>query len=363
MKTPRFSAIGAAFCVAVLLATPAQAAIQDIQSLITKARYAEAVTMADADLADEPKNPQIRFLKGIALAEMNRSEEAIGVFSQLTEDYPELPEPYNNLAVLYAQQRKFDKARNALEMAIRTHPSYATAHENLGDVYARLASQAYNQALQIDSANTAAQSKLALIRELMTVSTPSHGAAVVASAPVAQTVAAPAPTLSAPEATVTSDAPAPSPAQSQQATPASEPAAPPAPVATQIATAEPAAPANVSQTDAQQTVRGTVLAWAQAWANKDVSSYLAFYTPDFRPANGISHNAWKAQRVKRVGGKSGEIDVELDGLEINVKGDTASATFRQHYRSSGFSGSTDKTLELVERDGQWRIRQESIGRK
>ena len=182
MKTPQLSVIGTAFFVAALLATPAQSAVEDIQSLIAKGRYAEAITMADTDLSADPKDPQTRFLKGIALAEMNRSDDAIGVFSRLTEDYPELPEPYNNLAVLYAQQRDFEKARSALEMAIRTHPSYATAHENLGDVYARLASQAYNQALQIDSANTAAQSKLALIRELMTVSAPSGAATTVASA-------------------------------------------------------------------------------------------------------------------------------------------------------------------------------------
>ena len=77
-----------------------------------------------------------------------------------------MPEPYNNLAVLYAGQNQFDKARTALEMAIRTNPSYTTAHENLGDVYAKLASQAYGKALQLDASNTAVPPKLAVIREL-----------------------------------------------------------------------------------------------------------------------------------------------------------------------------------------------------
>ena len=87
--------------------------------------------------------------------ESGKPTDAIATFTKLTEDYPELPEPYNNLAVLYAGQSQFDKARAALEMAIRTNPSYATAHENLGDVYAKLASQAYNKALQLDAANAA----------------------------------------------------------------------------------------------------------------------------------------------------------------------------------------------------------------
>jgi tetratricopeptide (TPR) repeat protein len=98
---------------------------------------------------------------------MGRPAEAIAVFSKLTEDYPELPEPYNNLAVLYARQKQYDKARTALEMAIRTYPGYATAYENLGDVHANLASQAYDKALQLDPAKKIAQTKLFRLRELI----------------------------------------------------------------------------------------------------------------------------------------------------------------------------------------------------
>ena len=52
-------------------------------------------------------------------------------------------------------------------MAIRTNPGYATAHENLGDVYARLAGESYTQALQLDSNNASLPPKLNLIRELL----------------------------------------------------------------------------------------------------------------------------------------------------------------------------------------------------
>ena len=142
-------------------------ALQDISKQIKQGQHAQALEQVDKYLAGKPKDAQGRFLKGIVLAEMNKPNEAIVVFTKLTEDYPELPEPYNNLAVIYAQQKQYDKAKQALEMAIRTHPSYATAHENLGDIYARLASQAYDKALQIDSSNPSAQKKLALIRDLM----------------------------------------------------------------------------------------------------------------------------------------------------------------------------------------------------
>jgi len=89
----------------------------------------------------------MRFNKGLILTEQKKVPDAIRIFSSLSEDYPDLPEPYNNLAVLYASQGQYEKARDALEAAIRTHPSYSTAHENLGDIYAKMASQAYGKAL------------------------------------------------------------------------------------------------------------------------------------------------------------------------------------------------------------------------
>ncbi|MDB5898134.1 MAG: hypothetical protein JWP41_1736, partial [Ramlibacter sp.] len=160
--------LGLAVLTAALFAAGAVRADEygDVNQLLRSGKHAEALNKADQYLAGKPKDPQMRFLKGVVQTEAGRPNEAIATFQKLTEDYPELPEPYNNLAVLYAGQAQFDKARAALEMAIRTNPSYATAHENLGDVYAKLASQAYSRALQLDAGNTAVQPKLALIREL-----------------------------------------------------------------------------------------------------------------------------------------------------------------------------------------------------
>ena len=142
--------LGLAVLTAALAAAGAARADEyaDVNQLLRSGKLTEALTKADQYLAGKPKDPQMRFIKGVVLTEAGRTNEAIATFQKLTEDYPELPEPYNNLAVLYAGQAQYDKARAALEMAIRTNPSYATAHENLGDVYAKLASQAYTRALR-----------------------------------------------------------------------------------------------------------------------------------------------------------------------------------------------------------------------
>lgn len=159
--------LGVAALISALLTPLAHAdEYNDVNQLLRAGKHTEALTKADQYLATKPRDPQMRFLKGVIQTEAGRPADAIATYVKLTEEYPELPEPFNNLAALYASQGQYDKARAALEMAIRTNPGYATAHENLGDVYAKLANQAYNKALQLDGNNASVRPKLAIIREL-----------------------------------------------------------------------------------------------------------------------------------------------------------------------------------------------------
>jgi tetratricopeptide (TPR) repeat protein len=155
--------------------------LADVQRLIKQGQYPQALVAVDVYLGSSPDDVQASFLKGVIYGEMNRTDEAIAVYTKLTEDYPEFPEPYNNLAVLYASQKQYDRARMALEMAIQAHPSYATAYENLGDLYAKLASQAYGKAVQLDGASKAAKVKLALARDLIAVPAKSPAKPAVAA--------------------------------------------------------------------------------------------------------------------------------------------------------------------------------------
>lgn len=139
----------------------------DVGALLREGRHAEALARTQQYLAGKPRDPQMRFLQGVVLADAGRTAEAIAVYSALTQEYPELPEPYNNLAVLHAGQNQLDKARAELEMALRLNPDYAVAHENLGDILARLAGQSYARAQQLDPKLTASVApKLALVRQL-----------------------------------------------------------------------------------------------------------------------------------------------------------------------------------------------------
>ncbi len=342
--TSRRTASLIALLASTLLAAVSPAAvgdeIDDAQQLVKQGNLNQALDRVNTYLAPRPKDARGRFLKGVILAEQNKPAEAIKVFTALSEDYPELPEPYNNLAVLYAGQQQYDKARHALEMAIQTHPSYATAHENLGDIYAKMASQAYDRALQLDKTNTAAQTKLSLIKEIFPINTrvqrPSskvEPARPVAMAPAKPVAAAPA---------------------------APQPQATPAPPATKPAE-KPVEKAEKPKQDPSQAITHMVNAWAKAWSAKSVNEYLSFYGSDFRPAKGEARGAWEKSRRERITAPK-RIEVEISALKITVTDDThASATFRQHYKADTLNSATTKTLALVKSVEKWLIQQERVG--
>jgi tetratricopeptide (TPR) repeat protein len=318
----------AAIAICLLLATPifAQAdELQEAQQLLKQGQVDRALERVDQYLKTKPKDARGRFLRGILLTEQNKPQDAIKVFTELTQDYPELPEPYNNLAVLHASQGQYDKARAALEMAIRTHPSYATAHENLGDIYAKMASQAYDKALQLDKGNQGAQTKLNLIKDLFSNS--QRPAKVAARTEVT---------------TKTAPAPAATPAKPAAKEPATEP--------------DKAAP--VSE---EAAVLKSVERWAVSWSSNDVDGYLARYAPNFKTPDGESRKAWETERRARVA-KPRKIEVKVEAPKVTFKdSNTASVSFRQHYRSNSFKASAGKTLILIKSGNQWLIQQELVG--
>ena len=147
-------------------------ALKEAATLVGNRQYDTAQEKLAALLAKRPREPRARFLKGVAETEQGHPDAAMAVFRGLIDDYPELPEPYNNLAVLLAQRGEYESARAALETAIRTAPDWSVPHENLGDIYARLAALQYGQATKLDKTNKTAPAKLALVRDLLASAAP-----------------------------------------------------------------------------------------------------------------------------------------------------------------------------------------------
>jgi Flp pilus assembly protein TadD len=139
----------------------------EIADLVRAGKSEEALKRAEKFLADKPRDLQVRFLRAVTLIDLGRRQEATEALTQLTQDFPELPEPYNNLAVLAAAQGALEQAERLLQQAIAAQPSYITAHENLGDLYVAMAAAAIERASKLDPANGTLKSKLALDKELI----------------------------------------------------------------------------------------------------------------------------------------------------------------------------------------------------
>jgi len=321
------------------LAYAAVPTVQDANQAFRQGNNKVALEKVNGFLAANPKDAQGRFLKGLVLTEMNRFADAIKVFNGLTEDYPELPEPYNNLAVLYAAQADYERAKNSLEMAIRTHPSYATAHENLGDIYAKMASQAYDKALQLDKSNTSAQTKLALIRDLFSPTPRPQEPTKAADAGKgkAKLAAKPAVEVAAP-------------AEDDKPEAAGIAVTPTKPSKEAV---KPVAEAIEPKAQVERTLR----AWVAAWSARDAEAYLSFYSREFKTPGKQDFAAWSADRKTRVT-RPEFIKVSIDNLKITLKGKTAQATFTQQYESNFLKDTGKKTLQLVREDNNWKIIEE-----
>jgi Flp pilus assembly protein TadD len=155
----------------------------EIDASIAQKNWQAALTQLDARIASNPHDAQAKFKRGAVLTHLNRDDDAIAAFTELTQLYPELPEPYNNLAALYAKHGRYAEARAALETATKVNPGYGLAYENLGDLYLRMANEAYLRAQGLGKASATTSQRLADIQKV--ISPPAT------RAPVKKAVAAP----------------------------------------------------------------------------------------------------------------------------------------------------------------------------
>jgi ketosteroid isomerase-like protein len=220
-------------------------------------------------------------------------------------------------------------------MAINTHPSYNTAHQNLGGIYARMASDAYDKALQVDRSSNHPAPPLEMIKEIVPV-----GSVKVATIK-------PSPRL-------------PAFLEPKPAVIAVAPRAPTLPVASEPAQTEStriATKADSQQGEPSKVVLTTVQDWAHAWSTKNVTAYLAFYAQDFKTPNGESRAEWARGRELRIK-KPVPIRVQVLNPKITVEGDHATVSFRQDYRAGDLSKRTAKVLQLKQSADKWLIEKE-----
>lgn len=277
--------------------------VTKLNKLIEDKDYVEAKKIVEQLLDSDKENPQLLFIDGVLLSELGEIDEAINVFVSLTKSHPALPEPYNNLAVLYAQNGNFDLAKTALEKSIKTHPSYATAHINLGDLYTRMASESYNQALQIDKSNKNAKTKLSLIKKLFNFQ------------PINKNI-------------VLTD-------NTQQKSQSFN-------------------EINNKEEIINEKIFVMIDNWKNAWMSQNFDQYIGYYSDNFKNNKGMDLEKWKQFRKPRVINKP-SINLKLKNIEISKNKNLYSVSFTQIYQSGDIDSTTKKTLLIELIDDQLKI--------
>ena len=287
----------------LLTASPAFAAVslQQLQQLIAEQRYDAAAASGEQLLQQNSRHARARFLTAYAYQMQRKHNQAEAHYQALIEQDPTLPEPRNNLAMIYLSRGNYDRASQILVDAINTHPSYATAYENLSQIYKGIASEAYRRAVSESNepAKYTHEIKLTAITRLDTVS----------------------PALAAAE--------------------------------------DSGEPGAIEFANQETMLIERVRSWAEAWSSKDFAGYVEFYSAQ-HSAKFDSHEQWLQYRRERIL-RPGEIRVEVSDIQVKWRSDTrAIIDFKQAFDSPGYSDRVVKRLGFDRVGSQWKITEEQV---
>ena len=291
---------------------------QQLQLLVEQKKFVKATLEGDDLLQQDPGNAHARFLTAYSYQMIAKTDKAISLYQDLIRDHPALPEPRNNLAMIYLEQGDYDRASQMLVSAINTRTSYAIAYANLSQVYKSLASEAYRRAISqsTEPAEYTHDIELTAITGLDIQG--SESASQIASLTESKSV------------------------QQEQ-------------LAKDVATTQTVVNAANENTRLIEKVRN----WALAWSSKDFDNYLKSYAVDYRDKFN-SHEQWVKHRQKRIL-RPGEINVAVSDFKVSQRGaNRASVNFTQAFSSPSYSDRVIKRLDFERIDSQWKIATERV---
>jgi tetratricopeptide (TPR) repeat protein len=131
--------------------------------LLKQEKFTDALQFVQAYLIDHPNDPQMKFWLALLLNKKGSTQESLALYREITQQYPELAEPHNNLGMLLAQQGELEEAKLEFEMALREQPDMAFAMENLSQVYLLLTEQTLKKALALNPQSRTLAAKLQIV--------------------------------------------------------------------------------------------------------------------------------------------------------------------------------------------------------
>ena len=272
---------------------------EEIKSM-TSSSPSRALVEIDLLLESNSNNHNLLFLRAVTLTKLEKKDLAIKTYISLIEKFPKLPEPYNNLAVLYAEQNKLLEAKQILEKALKTNNSYSVAHINLGDVYTRMASDAYRKAFELDE-SPVANNKLQLINELFSYSPNMQRNNLVNTGSKSEIK---------------------------------------------------------SKEQEIAELNSFVERWKTSWENKELDTYFSSYSRYFKIKGDISYKGWKKTRTEKIINKK-EINIQITNIKYKFKEGYWFVNMSQAYNSGNYSDKENKTLVIINESGDYKIIEEN----
>jgi hypothetical protein len=279
----------------------AASSIADLKKLIDQENYSEAAETGEELLLKHPGHARIQFLTAYAYQYNQQNWKAAQHYKKVILQHPELPEPRNNLAMIYIDDGDYDKASRLLVDAINTRKSYAVAYQNLNRIYTSMASEAYKQALG-ESGEPPKQKPVIKLTALSELGSADQGTNR--------------------ETSLTQDT-------------------------------------LVDIANFETLLIEQVINWAKAWGSKDVDTYVGFYSSEYR-RDFETHADWVENRRARIG-QSEIIKIGISNVQIRAQSENrAIIEFEQSYDSPNYADRVIKRLALSRIGSLWKITDEKV---
>jgi len=310
-------------CCSQAYANPSQpSSLAAIQTLIEQGNTTLAITKLQKLLKDEPSHYQAWFLLGVNQAEKRQFDDAITAFRHVIALQPKLAEPHNNLAVIYNETGEFQAAVDELEASIALKPGYLTAQENIGDLYIKLAADAYRKILA-NNDNPILQrryQRLLHIRDDATSDSNTGQTSTVTP-------------------TVTSDPPS---------------------AASNIQQAASTPKITTQANKPTHSVLKALEAWRLAWSHQNIVTYFAAYSDEFQFNEKFSSlEKWKDYKAWAIG-KRTFIQISIENIVVSMAAeDVRQLNFVQHFKSDSFNSDNNKEMLFKQTPDGWKIIRET----
>jgi tetratricopeptide (TPR) repeat protein len=303
-------------------------AADSMQQLIEQKQYAQAVQAGEQILRQTPNHASTRFLTAYAHQMTGETDKAIKMYQALIRDKPELPEPRNNLAMIYLGKGDYDQASQLLISAINTNISYSIAYANLSQVYKGIASESYRRAVSQSDAPAKYTHDIELTAITWLDNQDTTTTTQIASLPTTKATSTD-PVIKEPAVKIST-----------------------------VAVSKPT-PTLVNAANQDTLLIEKVRKWAKAWSSKDFANYTASYASDYRDKFS-THTQWVEYRRGRILGP-GSIKVEIADFTVKQRdSNRATVDFTQAFSSPRYSDRVVKRLEFHRVGSQWKIASERV---